>query len=386
MRQSTQLSRSARVWVVGVRPESQILRVQTFGLETVGLLVLPAYAVHRHWISDDLLAHLRWGFERVDLLGIFICVIIVGSLLSLDTRILLNVLSRIWIVLLVSSGIAVTLGVLTGTALGVPPALTLLEVVVPLMVGGITAGALPLASALADLEGSSRAAELAALLPAVVVGNMLAVVASGMLSPWSQPPGGVVPPPSATPVSSQRPAFGQRPSARLLVLGALSLSACYGLGAIGALIFKVPAPLLILVLAAVVHIAVPLPLEITRSIVYLYRVCIRLFTYPLLLAVGLLLTPWQTLMEGLRWDKLIVAIVTILMLTVSGAWMARFARLTTVEGALMGLARAAMGGSGDVAILSAARRLDLMPFAQIATRLGGALTLALTLALVTLLR
>jgi malate:Na+ symporter len=386
MRQSTQLSRSARVWVVGVRPESQILRVQTFGLETVGLLVLPAYAVHRHWISDDLLAHLRWGFERVDLLGIFICVIIVGSLLSLDTRILLNVLSRIWIVLLVSSGIAVTLGVLTGTALGVPPALTLLEVVVPLMVGGITAGALPLAAALADLEGSSRAAELAALLPAVVVGNMLAVVASGMLSPWSQPPGGVVPPPSATPVSSQRPAFGQRPSARLLVLGALSLSACYGLGAIGALIFRVPAPLLILVLAAVVHIAVPLPLEITRSIVYLYRVCIRLFTYPLLLAVGLLLTPWQTLMEGLRWDKLIVAIVTILMLTVSGAWMARFARLTTVEGALMGLARAAMGGSGDVAILSAARRLDLMPFAQIATRLGGALTLALTLALVTLLR
>jgi malate:Na+ symporter len=384
MRQSAQLSRSARVWVVGERPESQILRVQTFGLETVGLLVVPAYAVHRHWISDDLLSRLRWGFERVDLLGIFICVIIVGSLLSLDTRILLNVLSRIWIVLLVSSGIAVTLGVLSGTALGVPPALTLLEVVVPLMVGGITAGALPLAAALADLEGSTRAAELAALLPAVVVGNMLAVVASGMLSPWSQPSGGVVA--SSTPVASQRAALDHRPSERLLVLGALSLSACYGLGAVGALIFKVPAPLLILVLAAVVHIAVPLPLEITRSIVYLYRICIRLFTYPLLLTVGLLLTPWQTLMEGLRWDKLIVAIVTILMLTVSGAWMARFARLTTVEGALIGLARAAMGGSGDVAILSAARRMDLMPFAQIATRLGGALTLALALALVTLLR
>jgi malate:Na+ symporter len=385
MRQCVQLSRSARVWVVGERPESQILRVQTFGLETVGLLVLPAYAVHRHWISDDLLSRLRWSFERVDLLGIFICVIIVGSLLSLDTRILLNVLSRIWIVLLVSSGIAVTLGVLSGTALGVPPALTLLEVVVPLMVGGITAGALPLAAALADLEGNTRAAELAALLPAVVVGNMLAVVASGMLSPWSQP-SGVVVPSSATPDSSQRPALDHRPSAGLLVLGALSLSACYGLGAVGALIFKVPAPLLILVLAAVVHIALPLPVEITRSIVYLYRVCIRLFTYPLLLAVGLLLTPWQTLMEGLRWDKLIVAMVTISMLTVSGAWMARFARLTTVEGALIGLARAAMGGSGDVAILSAARRMDLMPFAQIATRLGGALTLALTLALVTLLR
>jgi malate:Na+ symporter len=361
------------------------LRVQTFGLETVGLLVLPAYAVHRHWISDDLLMHLRWNFERADLLGIFICVIIVGSLLSLDTRILLNVLSRIWIVLLVSSGVAVILGVLSGTLLGLSPGLTLLEVVVPLMVGGITAGALPLAAALADLEGSTRAAELAALLPAVVVGNMLAVLVSGALSPWSRPAGGGVAPP-ATPVSPQGLASDQRPSARLLALGALSLSAFYGLGMMSSLIFKVPSPLVILALTVVVHIVLPLPVSITRSIVYLYRVCIRLFTYPLLLAVGLLLTPWQTLMDGLRWDKLIVAIVTISVLTVSGAWIARFARLTFVEGALVGLARAAMGGSGDIAILSAARRMDLMPFAQIATRLGGALTLALTLALVTLLR
>jgi malate:Na+ symporter len=361
------------------------LRVQTFGLETVGLLVLPAYAVHRHWISDDLLMRLRWNFERADLLGIFICVIIVGSLLSLDTRILLNVLSRIWIVLLVSSGVAAILGVLSGTLLGLPPGLTLLEVVVPMMAGGITAGALPLAAALADLEGSTRAAELAALLPAVVVGNMLAVLVSGVLSPWSRPAGGRAAPPT-TPVSPLGLASDQRPSARLLVLGALSLLAFYGLGMVSSLFFKIPSPLAILALTAVVHIVVPLPVAITRSIVYLYRVCIRLFTYPLLLAVGLLLTPWQTLMDGLHWGKLIVAIVTISTLTVSGAWIARFARLTFVEGALIGLARAAMGGSGDIAILSAARRMDLMPFAQIATRLGGALTLALTLALVTLLR
>jgi malate:Na+ symporter len=384
MRQSEELSRSAHVWVDEQRPESQIVRVRTFGLETVGLLVLPAYAVHRHWISDEFLIRLRWNFERIDLLGIFICIVIVGSLLSLDARILVKVLSRIWIVLIVASVIAATLGVLTGTALGVPPSLTLLRIVVPLMVGGITAGALPLAAALADLEGSSRAAELAALLPAVVVGNMLAVLVSGMLSPWSQPSGGV--PSPATLVSSQRLASDHRPSPRLLVLGALSLSVFYGLGAVISLILKVPSPLVILALTALVHIVLPLPVSITQSIVYLYRVCIRLFTYPLLLAVGLLLTPWQTLMDGLRWDKLIVAVVTISMLTVTGAWMARIAGLTSVEGALIGLARAAMGGSGDVAILSAARRMDLMPFAQIATRLGGALTLALTLALVTLLR
>ncbi len=361
-----------------------MLRVQTFGLETVGLLILPAYAVHRRWISEDLLGRLRWGFDRSDLLGIFICVIIVGSLLSLDTRILLKVLSRIWIVLIVTSGAAAVLGVLTGTAFGAPPGRTLIEVVVPLMAGGITAGALPLAAALADLAGSTRAAELAALLPAVVVGNMLAVLVGGMLSPWSRPGGGA--PSPVTLPASHGPGSHGPPSARLLVLGILSLSAFYGLGALSSLIFKIPSPLVILALTAVVHILLPLPVPITESIVYLYRKSIRLFTYPLLLAVGLLLTPWQTLMAGLRWDTLTVAVVTVAMLTLSGAWVARFAKLTSVEGALIGLARAAMGGSGDVAILSAARRMDLMPFAQIATRLGGALTLALTLALVTLIR
>jgi Na+/citrate or Na+/malate symporter len=50
-----------------------------------------------------------------------------------------------------------------------------------------------------------------------------------------------------------------------------------------------------------------------------------------------------------------------------------------IDTAIVTACHSGQGGTGDVAILTAANRMQLMPFAQIATRIGGAITVTLVL-------
>jgi len=110
-----------------------------------------------------------------------------------------------------------------------------------------------------------------------------------------------------------------------------------------------------------------------------YRWAIAVFTFPILFAVGLLLTPWQRVVESLSVENAATIVTVVGVLVAGGQLLGRRLRYPAAEGRLVALARAAMGGSGDVAILTAAGRMDLMAFAQVSTRIGGAATVALAL-------
>jgi malate:Na+ symporter len=323
-------------------------------------------------------------FERSDLLGMFICVVIVGSLSSLSRRVLLAGILKVWALLLVASVAALVAGTLAAGAIGVSPREALLRTLIPSMAGGLTSGALPLAVAYASAFNTQSGQELAQLLPAVVLANLLAVLVAGLMTTrrgdGSERSEGGAPASSVT--------FVARGPWRYTVTSKLAaialLGGIYLCGATANRLLGYPPALVILGITAALQLLCPLPVWLAGATSAVYLACMRVFTYPLLFAVGLLLMPWTELMTGLSAAHIGVLGSAVATLALVGAWTARWVNLPPTDSALIAVTRVAMGGSGDVAILNAARRLDLMPFAQIATRAGGALTLAMTLAALTI--
>ena len=64
----------------------------------------------------------------------------------------------------------------------------------------------------------------------------------------------------------------------------------------------------------------------------------------------------------------------VLTMAVVGFYVGKWIGMFPVDASLVTVCHSGLGGTGDVAILSASNRMNLMPFAQISTRLGGVAT------------
>jgi len=147
-----------------------------------------------------------------------------------------------------------------------------------------------------------------------------------------------------------------------------------------------PAPVAMLFLAVLAKLTRAVSPELQQGGLVVYEFVRTNMTYPLLFAIGVALTPWDKLVAAFHLANIITIMSTVVTIMATGFVVGRLMKMYPIETAIVNTCHSGQGGTGDVAILTAANRMQLMPFAQIATRIGGAVTVTLVLLIMSYLK
>ena len=376
------LGGSICAWLGGVLPA-----IRRLGGSAITAAFLPSYFVYRHWLPSNFVQTVTTFVRGTNFIYLYITAVIVGSIAGMDRTLLLRGLAKLFVPLLIGSAAALCIGSVAGLSMGMPLGNVVPMVIVPIMAGGVGEGAIPLSLGYAEIFHQNSADLLAHLLPVVLFANLVAIVSAGILNTiGSRFPkltgNGVLENSSTAPlfVPAQQTEATSLTSQRLL-LGMLLGIILYLAGILLHRFIPLPPPVTMILLAIAIKVIDVLPPWLNAAAAAVGKFFASVVTYPLLFAVAVALTPWSAVKQALHPANLLLITIVVLTLVSTGFFMAKLLRLFPVEAALVNACHTGSGGTGDVAILTAADRLELMPFAQVATRIGGAITVTLTLIL-----
>jgi len=328
--------------------------------------------------------------KYTNFLYLFIACIIVGSILGMDRKVLVQGFLKIFVPLAIGSVAAGIVGTLVGTLLGLGAFHTFFLVVVPIMAGGVGEGAIPLSVGYSEILGQPQGDMFAQVLPPVMLGSLTAILFAGTLNyvgkryPNLTGEGRLQPSEHDEMDTAKQGAedeTGAPIDVGTVAAAGLTAITLYLLGIMCYRLFGLPAPVAMLFLAVLAKLTQAVSPHLQQGGFVVYKFFSTAVTYPLLFAIGVSMTPWNKLMAAFNLPNVITIVSTVATLMATGALVGRWLNMYPIEAAIINACHSGQGGTGDVAILTAANRMQLMPFAQIATRIGGAITVTLVLIL-----
>jgi len=358
--------------------------IRQIGGAAIFATFVPSFLVYAHLVPAQIVTTVTDFTKATNFLYLFIAAVIVGSILSMDRLVLIRGFLKLFVPMLAGSVAALLVGTAVGTSLGLGLSHTLLKIVIPVMAGGVGEGAIPLSVGYSQIMHLPQGELFAEVLPPVMFGSLTAILLSGVLNFIGQRYPALTGEGRLQPEESEQLATHEKDTpvhadvTHIAAAGILIVT-LYLLGLICFQEFRLPAPVSMLLLAVLVTLVDAVPPSLREGAYVVYQFFRRAVTYPLLFAIGVALTPWEKLMAAFAVRNLLTIVATVLTLVTTGFFVGRWIRLYPIDTAIVIACRAGQGGTGDVAILTAANRMQLMPFAQIATRIGGAITVTLTL-------
>lgn len=324
-------------------------------------------------------------------LDFYIAALITGSILGMNRKLLVKAAARyfpaIFGAIIVAFLFAAVIGIITGYGV----VKTLLLIALPIVGGGMGAGAVPL-SKIFEAGGNMTASEAISIMtPAVAIGNALSIVLGGIIvkvitsKSWNGQ-GALIArgvDPAEMEISDSMKAAREKIDLGNLGIGLLISCTFFAFGQIVAKGWNslgtgvnIHAYAWMIITVALFKTFNILPEKYEVACYQWFQFIMRNLTSALLVGIGLCYLNLNTVIESFSLTYLVLCLVTVVGAFLGAGIVGKMVGFYPVEaGITAGLCMSNMGGTGDVAVLSAADRMELMPFAQISSRLGGAIIL-----------
>lgn len=325
-------------------------------------------------------------------LDFYIAALITGSILGMNRDLLIKASVRYLPAIIGGVVAAIGLTGLVGALIGYGAKEAILYITIPIMGGGMGAGAVPLAKIFGETLGESPENMLSIMVPAVALGNAIAIVFAGVLDRIGKAK------PSLTGNGKLMEIEEDEGSQitedeiakieyRSMGKGLLLAVTFFTVGTIlGKFIPAVHSYAWMIMTVAAVKIIGIMPREYEVAAFQWFQFVMTNLTGVLLVGIGIAYTNLQQVIDAFTLQYILLVTVTIVGATLGTGFVGKLVGFYPIESSITaGLCMANMGGTGDVAVLSAANRMELMPFAQISSRIGGAFMLILASTLLRLL-
>ncbi len=327
------------------------------------------------FISDD-----------ANFLEFYIVMLIVGSVLALDRDILLRSFVGYIPAILGGLACACALGVLAALLVGVNPVDAIVKYVLPVMGGGNGAGAVPLSNIYEQVTGEPASGYYGFAIIILTIANIFAIIGSALLNTL----GALVPSLTGDKTTLLRKgAKDVKKEDKKIdttvndMLGAILIAmACFAVGRImsqkilpsifGAAIHAYAYLIIFVVILAALGI---IPDNIRAAAKRLQNFFTGAMGIVIMIGMGVDFDLAE-LFAALSPANVFIAFMIVVGAVIGAAAVGYLVGFYPVDSAITaGLCMANRGGNGDLACLGAAHRMELIAYAQLSSRLGGAIVL-----------
>lgn len=334
-------------------------------------------------LPEETLKNINTFMTSGGFLDFYIAALICGSIFGMNRNFLIKAFLKYLPLILASTLMALVLVAIGGLIMGYSIKQAILYIELPIMGGG--AGAVPLSKIFGNALNEDPAQIISVMLPAVSLGNAVAIIAAGLLNivgnkfPSLSGAGRLL---VGQDLSEVQEGGNDKISLKSVGIGIAISCAFFTFGLILSKFIPIHNYALMIISVAIIKALNLIPEKYSAICSEWYKIVAGNFTPALLVGIGVAYLDISALIGALSIRYVILVILTVIGAILGAGIAGKFLGFYPIEAAITGgLCMANMGGTGDVAVLSACHRMGLMPFAQVSSRIGGAFIILLATAI-----